>query len=82
MFEQENRRIIKQENIPNTKSRHLIIMNNLKKKVRTFHVKKQKEENWNNRFYVQGNQVKNESLEKNRGVQTLMNKLLDVQNQH
>lgn len=33
MFEQENRRFIKQEIIPNTKSRHLIIMNNLKKKV-------------------------------------------------
>ncbi|CAD8091819.1 unnamed protein product [Paramecium sonneborni] len=74
MFEQQflEHRKSKQEQVINTKSRHLIVMNQLKKK----------EENWNNRFYVQ-NQNKNESVEKQKPKQ--MNntlKLLEMQDHY
>ncbi|CAD8086576.1 unnamed protein product [Paramecium sonneborni] len=71
MFEQqfiENRKS-KQEQVINTKSRHLIVMNQLKKK----------EDNWNNRFYVL-NQNKNESVDKQKPKQiNNTSKLLEVQ---
>ncbi|CAD8174902.1 unnamed protein product [Paramecium octaurelia] len=71
MFEQQfmEHRKSKQEQVVNTKSRHLIVMNQLKKK----------EENWNNRFYVQ-NQNKNESVEKQKPKQINNTaKLIEVQ---
>ncbi|CAD8170736.1 unnamed protein product [Paramecium pentaurelia] len=71
MFEQQfmEHRKSKQEQVVNTKSRHLIVMNQLKKK----------EENWNNRFYVQ-NQNKNESVEKQKPKQiNNTSKLIEVQ---
>ncbi|CAK76987.1 unnamed protein product (macronuclear) [Paramecium tetraurelia] len=71
MFEQQflEQRKSKQEQVVNTKSRHLIVMNQLKKK----------EENWNNRFYVQ-NQNKNESVEKQKPKQIHnTSKLIEIQ---
>ncbi|CAD8131463.1 unnamed protein product [Paramecium pentaurelia] len=71
MFEPQylEQRKSKQEQVVNTKSRHLIVMNQLKKK----------EENWNNRFYVQ-NQNKNESVEKQKPKQIHnTSKLIEVQ---
>ncbi|CAD8098694.1 unnamed protein product [Paramecium sonneborni] len=54
------------------KSRHLIVMNQLKKK----------EENWNNRFYVQ-KQIKNQSVEKSQPTLTqYYSKLIEVQDFH
>ncbi|CAK74484.1 unnamed protein product (macronuclear) [Paramecium tetraurelia] len=60
----------RQDNIVQPKSRHLIVMNQLKKK----------EENWNHRFYV-SKQLKNESVEKFQPkLSQLQAKLIEVQN--